>query len=158
VSRGFKSAVDKTVEEAVTKLGPSRFAATTDLSAKETKKAIAAAKAASKGPVSKKQSGSKAQTAVKSSSQAIDMKDDPEAELDGELKFNAQSVKTQPLRDWLLKHFDKPYPEDADKLVLAERSGMTRAQVGNWFINARVRIWRPMVLRLGEEIEREATP
>lgn len=86
VSRGFKSAVDKTVEEAVTKLGPSRFAATTDLSAKETKKAIAAAKAASKGPVSKKQSGSKAQTAVKSSSQAIDMKDDPEAELDGELR------------------------------------------------------------------------
>jgi len=73
-------------------------------------------------------------------------------------RFNAQSVKTQPLRDWLLKHFDKPYPEDADKLVLAERSGMTRAQVGNWFINARVRIWRPMVLRLGEEIEREATP
>ena len=69
-------------------------------------------------------------------------------------RFNAQSVKTQPLRDWLLKHFDKPYPEDADKLVLAECSGMTRAQVGNWFINARVRIWRPMVLRLGEEIER----
>jgi hypothetical protein len=83
VSRGFKSAVDKTVEEAVTKLGPSRFAATTDLSAKETKKAIAAAKAASKGPVSKKQSGSKAQTAVKSESP---MKDDPEAELDGELR------------------------------------------------------------------------
>jgi len=88
VSRGFKSAVDKTVEEAVTKLGPSRFAATTDLSAKETKKAIAAAKAASKGPaskgpVSKKQSGSKAQMAVKSESP---MKDDPEAELDGELR------------------------------------------------------------------------
>ena len=87
-SRGFKSAVDKTVEEAVTKLGPSRFAATTDLSAKETKKAIAAAKAASKGPaskgpVSKKQSGSKAQMAVKSESP---MKDDPEAELDGELR------------------------------------------------------------------------
>jgi hypothetical protein len=32
---------------------------------------------------------------------------------------------------------------------------MSRAQVGNWFINARVRIWRPMILRLGEQIEDE---
>ena len=84
------------------------------------------------------------------------MADDPDAEVTGELKFNAQSVKTQPLRDWLLAHFDKPYPDDEDKVRLAEASGMTRAQVGNWFINARVRIWRPMVLRLGEEIERES--
>jgi hypothetical protein len=29
---------------------------------------------------------------------------------------------------------------------------MTRGQVGNWFINARVRIWRPMVLSLGDEL------
>ena len=84
--------------------------------------------------------------------------DDPEAEVIGELKFNAQSVKTQPLRDWLLAHFDKPYPDDEDKVRLAEASGMTRAQVGNWFINARVRTWRPMVLDLGEEIERESVP
>ena len=84
--------------------------------------------------------------------------DDPEAEVIGELKFNAQSVKQQPLRDWLLAHFDKPYPDDEDKVRLAEASGMTRAQVGNWFINARVRTWRPMVLDLGEEIERESVP
>lgn len=84
--------------------------------------------------------------------------DDPKAEVIGELKFNAQSVKTQPLRDWLLAHFDKPYPDDEDKVRLAEASGMTRAQVGNWFINARVRTWRPMVLDLGEEIERESVP
>ena len=84
--------------------------------------------------------------------------DDPEAEVIGELKYNAQSVKTQPLRDWLLAHFDKPYPDDEDKVRLAEASGMTRAQVGNWFINARVRTWRPMVLDLGEEIERESVP
>ena len=46
-------------------------------------------------------------------------------------------------------------PSDAQRERLARASGMSRAQVGNWFINARVRIWRPMILRLGEQIEDE---
>jgi hypothetical protein len=83
--------------------------------------------------------------------------DDDEEEEDvpikGNFKFNSQSKRTQPLRDWLINNFDHPYPEDEDKIALAASSGMTRAQVGNWFINARVRIWRPMVLSLGLELE-----
>jgi len=71
------------------------------------------------------------------------------------VKFNAQSRRTQPLRDFLVAHFDHPYPSDAQRERLARASGMSRAQVGNWFINARVRIWRPMILRLGEQIEDE---
>ena len=71
------------------------------------------------------------------------------------VKFNAQSRRTQPLRDFLVAHFDHPYPSDAQREHLARASGMSRAQVGNWFINARVRIWRPMILRLGEQIEDE---
>ena len=74
----------------------------------------------------------------------------------GLFKFNSQSKRAQPLRDWLVAHFDHPYPEDDEREALAEASGMTRAQVGNWFINARVRVWRPMVLKLGEELQREA--
>jgi hypothetical protein len=70
-------------------------------------------------------------------------------------KFNAQSRRTQPLRDFLIEHFDHPYPSDAQRERLARESGMTRAQVGNWFINARVRIWRPMIVRLGLQIEDE---
>ena len=89
------------------------------------------------------------------------MKDDDEDDDDdavprGLFKFNSQSKRAQPLRDWLVAHFDHPYPEDDEREALAEASGMTRAQVGNWFINARVRIWRPMVLKLGEELQREA--
>ena len=70
-------------------------------------------------------------------------------------KFNAQSRRTQPLRDFLVEHFDHPYPSDEQRERLARESGMTRAQVGNWFINARVRIWRPMIVRLGLQIEDE---
>ncbi|XP_078434642.1 BEL1-like homeodomain protein 1 [Wolffia australiana] len=49
------------------------------------------------------------------------------------------------LRAWLFEHFLHPYPKDADKLMLAKQTGLTRSQVSNWFINARVRLWKPMV-------------
>ena len=148
-SRSFGSAVDARVRDASNKVlrgAPSRFAAEAAASGVMTVGTTTNDKnAKAKGP-----GGSTKSVKIKP------VADDPDAEVTGELKFNAQSVKTQPLRDWLLAHFDKPYPDDEDKVKLAEASGMTRAQVGNWFINARVRIWRPMVLRLGEEIERES--
>ncbi|KAI4386061.1 hypothetical protein MLD38_004029 [Melastoma candidum] len=49
------------------------------------------------------------------------------------------------LRAWLFEHFLHPYPTDADKHILARQTGLSRNQVSNWFINARVRIWKPMV-------------
>ncbi|KAJ4963494.1 hypothetical protein NE237_023433 [Protea cynaroides] len=49
------------------------------------------------------------------------------------------------LRAWLFEHFLHPYPSDADKLLLARQTGLSRNQVSNWFINARVRLWKPMV-------------
>ncbi|KAI3987290.1 hypothetical protein MKX01_003040 [Papaver californicum] len=49
------------------------------------------------------------------------------------------------LRAWLFEHFLHPYPTDADKHMLATQTGLTRSQVSNWFINARVRVWKPMV-------------
>ncbi|CAI9097594.1 OLC1v1034063C2 [Oldenlandia corymbosa var. corymbosa] len=49
------------------------------------------------------------------------------------------------LRAWLFEHFLHPYPKDSDKLMLAKQTGLTRSQVSNWFINARVRLWKPMV-------------
>lgn len=67
------------------------------------------------------------------------------------------------LRGWLFEHFLHPYPSDADKHLLARQTGLSRNQVSNWFINARVRLWKPMVeemyqqesKNLGEERERE---
>ncbi|CAH1445837.1 unnamed protein product [Lactuca virosa] len=49
------------------------------------------------------------------------------------------------LRSWLFDHFLHPYPTDTDKQLLAKQTGLTRNQVSNWFINARVRLWKPMV-------------
>ncbi|KAJ4970536.1 hypothetical protein NE237_003635 [Protea cynaroides] len=49
------------------------------------------------------------------------------------------------LRAWLFEHFLHPYPTDTDKDMLASQTGLTRNQVSNWFINARVRVWKPMV-------------
>lgn len=49
------------------------------------------------------------------------------------------------LRSWLFEHFLHPYPTDTDKIMLAKQTGLSRSQVSNWFINARVRLWKPMV-------------
>ncbi|KAJ6684840.1 BEL1-LIKE HOMEODOMAIN PROTEIN 10 [Salix purpurea] len=49
------------------------------------------------------------------------------------------------LRAWLFEHFLHPYPSDSEKTMLASQAGLTRSQVANWFINARVRLWKPMV-------------
>ncbi|CAL9240755.1 unnamed protein product [Arabidopsis halleri] len=49
------------------------------------------------------------------------------------------------LRAWLFQHFLHPYPNEAEKLVLASQTGLSKNQVSNWFINARVRLWKPMI-------------
>lgn len=59
------------------------------------------------------------------------------------------------LRAWLFEHFLHPYPKDADKLLLARQTGLTRSQVSNWFINARVRLWKPMVEEMYVEETKE---
>lgn len=49
------------------------------------------------------------------------------------------------LRAWLFDHFLDPYPSDNEKLRLAVSTGLSRRQISNWFINARVRLWKPMI-------------
>nr|CAB3500302.1 unnamed protein product [Digitaria exilis] len=55
------------------------------------------------------------------------------------------------LRAWLFEHFLHPYPSDVDKHILARQTGLSRSQVSNWFINARVRLWKPMVEEMYNE-------
>ncbi|KAI4316860.1 hypothetical protein L6164_024800 [Bauhinia variegata] len=55
------------------------------------------------------------------------------------------------LRAWLFEHFLNPYPKDSEKIMLARQTGLTRNQVANWFINARVRLWKPMVEEMYKE-------
>ncbi|CAH9141648.1 unnamed protein product [Cuscuta epithymum] len=49
------------------------------------------------------------------------------------------------LRAWLFQHFLHPYPNDSEKLMLASQTGLSKNQISNWFINARVRLWKPMI-------------
>lgn len=61
------------------------------------------------------------------------------------------------LRAWLFEHFLHPYPTDTDKIMLAKQTGLSRSQVSNWFINARVRLWKPMVEEI-HMLETRQTP
>ncbi|XP_031120561.1 BEL1-like homeodomain protein 11 [Ipomoea triloba] len=55
------------------------------------------------------------------------------------------------LRAWLFQHFLHPYPNDSEKLILASQTGLSKNQVSNWFINARVRLWKPMIEEMYKE-------
>ncbi|KAL6630115.1 hypothetical protein ACP70R_029880 [Stipagrostis hirtigluma subsp. patula] len=60
------------------------------------------------------------------------------------------------LKAWMFEHFLKPYPDDHEKDVLAARTGLNRSKVTNWFINARVRLWKPLIEELYQEIKRSS--
>ncbi|XP_076328792.1 uncharacterized protein LOC143234980 isoform X2 [Tachypleus tridentatus] len=47
---------------------------------------------------------------------------------------------SRPLKQWLIRHRDNPYPSKAEKISLALGSQMTLVQVSNWFANARRRL------------------
>ena len=83
------------------------------------------------------------------------IKDDDEEMPSGLFKFNSQSKRAQPLRDWLVAARRTITREDDEREALAEASGMTRA--GGQLVHKRqgARL-APMVLKLGEELQREA--
>ncbi|CAL5059346.1 unnamed protein product [Urochloa decumbens] len=60
------------------------------------------------------------------------------------------------LKAWLFENFLHPYPKDHEKDVLAARSGLTRNQVSNWFINARVRLWKPMIEEMYQDLKKSS--
>jgi hypothetical protein len=53
------------------------------------------------------------------------------------------------LETWLAEHFyptetrAKPVPTREEKKALALETGLTERQVGDWFVNARARVWKP---------------
>ncbi|XP_015881151.3 homeobox protein SBH1 isoform X1 [Ziziphus jujuba] len=49
----------------------------------------------------------------------------------------------QQLLDWWSRHYKWPYPSEAQKLALAESTGLDLKQINNWFINQRKRHWKP---------------
>ncbi|XP_017514446.3 homeobox protein TGIF2LX [Manis javanica] len=63
--------------------------------------------------------------------------------------FPTESVKI--LRDWLCDHQLKPYPSEAEKLMLSEQTNLSFLQVSNWFVNARRRILPAMLQQNGND-------
>ncbi|KAL0380929.1 UNVERIFIED_CONTAM: BEL1-like homeodomain protein 2 [Sesamum angustifolium] len=83
------------------------------------------------------------------------------------------------LRAWLFEHFLNPTGHAAGagraavsftsatiaaatfkliyKLLLARQTGLSRNQVSNWFINARVRLWKPMVEEMYQQEAKDDT-
>lgn len=55
------------------------------------------------------------------------------------------------LEKWFIQHSDNPYPSSADKELLRSKcitwlgKQATKQQIENWFINTRIRVWRPIV-------------
>ncbi|KAK0586129.1 hypothetical protein LWI29_001542 [Acer saccharum] len=49
----------------------------------------------------------------------------------------------QTLFEWWNTHYRWPYPTEADKIALAESTGLDQKQINNWFINQRKRHWKP---------------
>lgn len=60
----------------------------------------------------------------------------------GKIRHKRQALQdmARPLKQWLYKHRDNPYPTKTEKILLALGSQMTLVQVSNWFANARRRL------------------
>jgi len=61
-----------------------------------------------------------------------------------------QSARSH-LDTWLSSHWHDPYPTPEEKLDLAEICSITVDQVNHWFINARVRRWRPTMEKAAQK-------
>ncbi|ONK81218.1 uncharacterized protein A4U43_C01F26640 [Asparagus officinalis] len=57
----------------------------------------------------------------------------------GKLPKEARQI----LLEWWTSHYKWPYPTEADKIALAESTGLDQKQINNWFINQRKRHWKP---------------
>jgi hypothetical protein len=65
---------------------------------------------------------------------------------------NLPKPVTQALKQWLFAHASNPYPTDTEKRELCDRLRLSHAQVNNWFINARRRYLKKIVVSTNEMI------
>ncbi|CAM9729394.1 unnamed protein product [Laminaria digitata] len=66
-------------------------------------------------------------------------------------RLPAAAVKE--MRTWLDQHWDDPVPTHEEKAGFAQRHDITTKQVENWFINIRMREWRPAMRRALDHAE-----
>ncbi|CAM9221779.1 unnamed protein product [Ectocarpus sp. 4 AP-2014] len=66
-------------------------------------------------------------------------------------RLPAAAVKE--MRTWLDQHWDDPVPTHEEKTSFAVKHDITTKQVENWFINIRMREWRPAMRRALDHAE-----
>jgi hypothetical protein len=57
------------------------------------------------------------------------------------------------LKEFLYDHFDNPYPSESQKSRLARELGLDVNQVNTWFINARMRLWKPLIEKVFNQMK-----
>jgi len=57
------------------------------------------------------------------------------------------------LKEFLYDHFDNPYPSETQKSRLARELGLDVNQVNTWFINARMRLWKPLIEKVFNQMK-----
>jgi len=62
---------------------------------------------------------------------------------------------TTVLKAWLRDNILNPYPTEAQKLQLTKKIGISMPQLQTWFINARIRLWKPCIEDLYKAKEQE---
>jgi hypothetical protein len=63
-------------------------------------------------------------------------------------RTNLSKSAKRVLRAWFEAHFHHPYPTDDEKDTLCAEAGIGMEQVNNWFINTRVREWKPKLHKI----------
>jgi len=62
---------------------------------------------------------------------------------------------TSVLKAWLKDNILNPYPTEAQKHQLTKKIGISMPQLQTWFINARIRLWKPCIEDLYKAKEQE---
>eukprot|EP00127_Corallochytrium_limacisporum_P003747 Clim_evm79s152 gene=Clim_evmTU79s152 len=78
----------------------------------------------------------------------VESDDGPQRKPRKKHRVNYRKSAVALLKSWLFNHMEHPYPTDEEKLQLAEQTNLTVYQIGDWFINARRRILKPMLAQM----------
>ncbi|ORX65772.1 hypothetical protein K493DRAFT_143803, partial [Basidiobolus meristosporus CBS 931.73] len=63
----------------------------------------------------------------------------PQPEKKAKRRSNHPPEIREILMQWLLEHADNPYPTQAEKLTLCQKTGLPVKKINDWFVNARRR-------------------
>ena len=61
------------------------------------------------------------------------------------------------LKNWLMspEHIDHPYPSEAEKARMVADAGIDIKRLNNWFVNNRIRFWKPRYEAIQKQLELE---